>query len=87
MSSKSTSAAKGSTQSAFRRRPTKAESRYLTSEVIADDIAAFKKRGGNIEVLGNTPYGPRLAPTTFHSDAKSKRKPTAPAGTKSAARG
>lgn len=79
MSSKTTSAAKGSARSAFSRRPTKAESRYLTSEVIADDIAAFKKRGGNIEVLGNTPYAPRPATTAFSSDGKAKQK-TATAG-------
>ncbi|GAA0889168.1 hypothetical protein [Rhodanobacter soli] len=33
----------------------KSLSRSMTSETIADDIAAFKKYGGRIEVLGNTP--------------------------------
>ena len=28
---------------------------HLTHERIADDLKAFRKRGGRIEVLGNTP--------------------------------
>lgn len=31
---------------------------HLTSQRIAADLAAFKKAGGRIEVLGNTPLRP-----------------------------
>lgn len=31
---------------------------HLTSQRIAADLAAFKKSGGRIEVLGNTPLRP-----------------------------
>ncbi|MGY0504515.1 hypothetical protein [Luteimonas sp. e5] len=34
----------------------------LDSETIAADIAAFKKRGGRIDVLGNTPLRPNISP-------------------------
>lgn len=34
----------------------------LTSETIAADIAAFKKRGGRIDVLGITPMRPNISP-------------------------
>jgi len=45
----------------------KSLSRSMTSETIADDIAAFKKHGGRIEVLGNTPFRTRTQATAFRS--------------------
>ena len=47
----------------------------LSHQSIADDIAAFRKRGGRIEVLGNTPLR-NTAPTAFRSST-SQRKPAA----------
>ena len=57
MSSKSTQTASkhSNTSRLFSSGKGKGPSRSLTSDTIADDIAAFKKRGGRIEVLGNTP--------------------------------
>lgn len=86
MSNKSSSATKSGNSSTFSRRSKVAASRHLTSEIIASDIAAFKQRGGRIEVLGNTSRS-RLASTAFHSDVKSKRKVTAAAATKDATGG
>lgn len=34
----------------------------LSSETIAADIAAFRKDGGRIEVLGNTPFRTNVTP-------------------------
>ena len=45
----------------------KSLSRSMTSETIADDIAAFKKYGGRIEVLGNTPLRTRTQTTAPRS--------------------
>lgn len=87
MSSKPTrTPSKRSNPSIFSRRQTKGQSQHLTSEAIAADIAAFKKRGGRIEVLGNTPYRPHLASTTFRSNVKSKRKAATATAAKSTAR-
>ncbi|NLA67803.1 MAG: hypothetical protein GX856_06095 [Gammaproteobacteria bacterium] len=36
----------------------------LTSQRIAADLAAFKKSGGRIEVLGNTPIRPYVSRTS-----------------------
>ena len=79
MSSNPTDATKRSNPSVFSRSRTNAASRYLNSEVIATDIAAFKKRGGHIEVLGNTAYLSRLPSTTFRSSGASNRKTAAAA--------
>lgn len=84
MSSESTSATKRSTPSAFSRNRAKTASRHLTSEVIAADIAAFKKRGGSIEVLGNTCHRYGVAATALRSSEASKTKAAASEG---AARG
>lgn len=46
----------------------------LTSEVVASDVAAFKKAGGRIEVLGNTAFRTTSA---FRSRGNTAR--TAPA--------
>lgn len=45
----------------------KSLSRSMTSETIANDIAAFKKHGGRIEVLGNTPLHTRTQATALRS--------------------
>lgn len=55
----------------------------ITSDSIAADLAAFRKRGGRIEVLGNTPM--RVNVTEFRSKGNTKRKQTA-AATKTAAK-
>lgn len=47
-------------------------SNSLSHEAIAADIAAFRKRGGRIEVLGNTPFR-TSAPTAFSSKTKPTR--------------
>ncbi len=52
-----------------------ANQRNFTSESIAADLAEFRKRGGRIEVLGNTPLRPN-APSQFHSSAAQRKKPT-----------
>lgn len=52
----------------------KSLSRSMTSDTIADDIAAFKKRGGRIEILGNTPSRAHTQTTAFRS---SKPRPAA----------
>ena len=69
MSRKSTQAAskRSTTARQFGPGQGKSLSRSMTSETIADDIAAFKKRGGRIEVLGNTPFHARTQATAFRS--------------------
>lgn len=44
----------------------------LSHQTIAEHIAAFRKRGGKIEVLGTTPL--RATTSTFRSSTKSQRK-------------
>ena len=58
------------------RKPTQTtvEARTLDHETIANDIAAFRKRGGRIEILGNTPLR-KYTPTSFRSNA-AQRKPS-----------
>ena len=88
MSNKSAStASKPSNPSVFSRRQTKTASLDLTSEAIAADIAAFKKRGGRIEVLGTSAYRSHLASSTYRSNVKAKREATTEADTKNTARG
>lgn len=84
MSSKSTQAVSkhSATSHLFSSGKGKSLSRSMTSDTIADDIAAFKKRGGRIEILGNTPSRARTQATTFRS---SKPRPAASSNT--AARG
>ena len=48
---------------------------HLTHERIADDLKAFRKRGGRIEVLGNTPL--RVNVTAFRSKGNTQRKQAA----------
>lgn len=54
---------------------------HLTSQRIAADVAAFKKAGGRIEVLGNTPLRPYTARSTTRKATKVEPK-AAKAGTK-----
>ena len=54
----------------------------ITSQSIASDLAAFRKQGGRIEVLGNTPL--RANVTAFSSRGNALRK-TAPAQTEKSA--
>lgn len=49
---------------------------HLDSQRIAADLAAFKKSGGRIEVLGNTPLRPYTSRT---SSRKTAPAPAAPA--------
>lgn len=59
------------------RKPTKpsVEALSLNHETIAADIAAFRKGGGRIEVLGNTPLRTQ-APTAFRSKPEERKPPT-----------
>lgn len=80
-------ASKPSKPSVFSRRRTKTASQDVTSEAIAADIAAFKKRGGRIEVLGTSAYRAHLASSTYRSNVKSESKATTEADTKNTERG
>lgn len=77
------------TSAPLRRRTTgsaKNASDGVTSETISADLAAFRKDGGRIEVLGNTPLRTRLNTTAFSSRGNTQRKaatkPAASTGTK-----
>ncbi len=48
----------------------------LSHDTIASDIAAFRKRGGRIEVLGITPLR-TTAPAAFRSKNTAQRKSSA----------
>jgi hypothetical protein len=63
--------------------PANDQSHSLTHQGITADIAEFRKRGGRIEVLGNTPL--RSVSSAFSSEA-SRRKPPSPAPKKTATR-
>ncbi len=53
----------------------------MTSSTIAEHLAAFKKSGGRIEVLGTTPFRARSQSNAFRSKATAQRKaPTPVAG-------
>lgn len=69
------------------RKPTQSTvtNRTFTHQSIAADIAEFRKRGGRIEVLGNTPLR-RDAPTPFRSSAEQRKPPTPLPKKKSATR-
>ena len=65
--------------------PNKGAGMNITSQSIASDLVAFRKQGGRIEVLGNTPL--RANVTAFSSKANATHKtPPVPTG-KSAAQG
>ena len=59
------------------RKPTQTtvEARTLDHETIAADIAEFRKRGGCIEVLGNTPLR-NFVSSPFRSHADQRKPPT-----------
>ena len=64
----------------------KSLSHATTSASIANDIAAFKKRGGRIEILGNTPFRTHLQTAAFRSaKVDSQNKARAVAAGKAAA--
>lgn len=67
------------------RRPSKTAA-PLTSECIARDLAAFRKGGGRIEVLGNTRVLTRVDVPEDAKDDKPARKATAKAASKRATR-
>ncbi|WP_243708166.1 hypothetical protein [Luteimonas arsenica] len=48
---------------------------HLTSQRIATDLAAFKKSGGRIEVLGNTPLRPYAARSTTRKASVTEAAP------------
>lgn len=54
---------------------------HITSESIAADLAAFRKQGGRIEVLGNTPLRAAASASAFRSKSRTGADPlpTAPA--------
>lgn len=62
------------------RKPSQANETSLsrTHQSITADIAEFRKRGGRIQILGNTPLR-SLAPAAFRSNPANKRKPAAQA--------
>lgn len=60
--------------------------RGMTSNTIADDIAAFKKNGGRIEVLGNTPFRAHAPSATFRSSKTTTQRKTRTATSKTAAK-
>jgi hypothetical protein len=64
-----------------RTRPGKGPDLDITSQSIASDLVAFRKQGGRIEVLGNTPLRPNA--TAFSSKGNTAHKTAA---RKSAAR-
>lgn len=49
----------------------------LTSERISLDLAAFRKAGGRIEVLGNTPVLTRIATPSPAPETDGKRRKSA----------
>ena len=49
---------------------------HLTSQRIAADVAAFKKAGGRIEVLGNTPLRNANNASPFRSSPELRKPPT-----------
>lgn len=51
------------------------ESLSMDHQTIQADLAAFRKRGGRIEVLGNTPLRSQ-APTAFRSKPEERKPPT-----------
>ena len=76
----STSAKPQTRQPSAKRARTRSSSRKadganaLTSERIADDLAAFRKSGGKIEVLGNTKVFKSMGPMAAASKAKAAAK-------------
>lgn len=57
------------------RKPTNANTEPATHQSIAADIADFRKRGGKIEKLGDTPLR-SFATSPFRSNAAERKPPT-----------
>ncbi len=49
----------------------------ITSETIAADLTAFRKQGGRVEILGNTPLRSQANVTGFRSRGNTARKTAA----------
>lgn len=58
----------------------------ITSNTIAADIAAFKKNGGRIEVLGNTPLRVHVPAVTSRAKTAPRRQGSADTGKAAAQR-
>ncbi|MCL7713973.1 hypothetical protein [Stenotrophomonas mori] len=66
-----------STAASRRRTTSSITAQHLTRERIAADMAAFRKAGGEIEVLGNTPFRskpPAASTSAARRTAKSAAK-------------
>lgn len=75
MQRKATKARTASSPQLRRTSTSKTASFDITSESIAADLATFRKRGGRIEVLGNTPL--RANVTAFRSKGNAPHNPVA----------
>lgn len=77
---------KRNTTSHLSARPAKGQDagRNVNSDTIAADIQAFRKQGGRIEVLGNTPLN-RVNVTAFRSKGNTQTKAAAKAPANQAA--
>ncbi len=62
----------------------KSQTGSMTSDTIAGDLAAFKKSGGRIEVLGTTPIRANISSFRSRGNAQSKRATTAKPAAKKA---
>lgn len=58
----------------------KDQSRSMTSETIADDLLAFRKQGGRVEVLGTTPLRMHVNVSTSRSKANASKTASTEAG-------
>lgn len=67
-----------SNSQSFQQQKAKPGARILTSEAILDDLAEFKKRGGRIDVLGNTPLRTTTSAAFHSSSSAANKKPTTP---------
>ncbi|MDN5781416.1 MAG: hypothetical protein L0H23_05235 [Luteimonas sp.] len=59
----------------------KDQSRSMTSETIADDLAAFRKQGGRVEVLGITPLRMHMNVSTSRSKTTATKAVAEKSGT------
>ena len=57
------------------RKPTQSVGDSATHQSIASDLADFRKRGGKIEKLGDTPLR-SFATSPFRSNAEQRKPPT-----------
>lgn len=69
------------TTSATRRRAAskaKGANNIITRESLAADLAAFRKQGGRIDVLGTTPIRRQVRGSAFSSRNSQRKAPTKP---------